>query len=131
MIDSTSWTGRPPGIVKWGFKGPKQLPLFMIWREYRDNPYDPKSVTYAQVIWSTQRSFWNWQDRIRRWIFLFTGWDQSKCWVCKGDTYFYPSNPFKRAYCAEHCPEHDFQKEPGEGLQCIHCAESPPYDYYD
>ena len=35
-------------ILRWGFRGKYQLPLFMLWWEYRD--ILTNEVTYAEVI---------------------------------------------------------------------------------
>ena len=44
-FESSLWTGRNPNIkIHCGIKGPKQLPLFMIWAvEYEniENDYEP------------------------------------------------------------------------------------------
>lgn len=37
-------------VRHWGFKGPKQLPLFMIWEEYWDNG----EVSYARVLFNSK-----------------------------------------------------------------------------
>jgi hypothetical protein len=33
--------------------------------------------------------------------------------------------------CTDHCADHDFEHEPGEGLRCIHCFAEPEPGYYD
>ena len=37
-------------FLRYGFRSKNQLPLFMIWWEWRIAPYTPWDVTYAQVI---------------------------------------------------------------------------------
>jgi hypothetical protein len=50
-------------VVRWGFKSKTQLPLFMIWREYR---YWGR-VEFATVIFSTRdmRHGWFWRGLFR------------------------------------------------------------------
>lgn len=37
---------------------------------------------------------------------------------------------FRSTYCPECCPEHDYIREPGEGMRCRHCSEPPDADWY-
>lgn len=136
LVRSSRWTGIPDGW-RFGFRSTKdpkngQLPLFMTWQEYYDKTGE---VTYATVLFTThnlgKRILWRCQDRFRQLIKMVCGYDQSKCWVCKGDTYVYPSNPFKRAYCVEHCPEHDFAYERDMREWCCQkCGEFAPHDFW-
>lgn len=126
-LDSSSWTGRY-STIHYGWRSPRQRPLFMIWRQWGTKPNG--DVEYASVVWSTDRFMWRWQDHIRTLIKMVCGWDQSKCWVCRVPADVYPANPFKRAYCPEHCPEHDYIHERGEGWRCKICAEPAPHDFW-
>jgi hypothetical protein len=33
--------------------------------------------------------------------------------------------------CPEHCPDHDYRYERGEGKRCITCGAAPPPDWFD
>ena len=46
---------------------------------------------------------------------------------CDRDVLSYPDPPGK-AYCPEHCPDHDYYYEPGEGWMCDNCGAPPPID---
>jgi hypothetical protein len=37
-------------FIRFGFHGRNQLPLFMVWREYREWPYHPEDVSFATVL---------------------------------------------------------------------------------
>lgn len=41
--------------VRWGFKSKKQLPLFMVWREFYDKRGD---VEYASVLFNSRDWIW-------------------------------------------------------------------------
>lgn len=53
-------------VRRWGFKSRKQLPLFMVWEEYRHNG----EVEHATVIFTTwyMREGWWWRSLIRKLI---------------------------------------------------------------
>jgi hypothetical protein len=34
------------------------------------------------------------------------------------------------AVCEEHCPDHDYRYERGEGHRCITCGSPPPDDWF-
>lgn len=128
IIDSSSWTGRD-STVHLGFRSKTQPDLIMVWRQWgtkSDGDYD-----YARVIWSTRRCLWRWQDRLRIALKMVCGFDNSRCSVCTHATSIYPGNPFKKAYCEEHCLDHDYTYERGFGKSCQYCGASPPWDYYD
>jgi hypothetical protein len=145
IYDSAKWTGRQTipndgrgAIIRWSFKSPTQLSLFMVWREWWWD-YD---VYHAVVLFSTydlrskdwwalrlQRCKWRWQDRLRQLIRMVSGHDNSSCSVCRGSVDFYPGNPFRPSWCYEHCPEHDYAYDRDIHMRaCIHCGSPEPYD---
>lgn len=70
-----------------------------------------------------------------RWILWLMGWPGCTpgwCTVCWDDdgAICYPDAP-SLTYCPAHCPEHDYQHEPGEGRMCVTCGDRPSPDYYD
>lgn len=61
----------------------------------------------------------------------------SKCRVCgsRDDVISYDPRgvwayPFRKTYCPEHCPEHDFNRH-RDGAYCDTCGQEPPYDWYN
>lgn len=52
-----------------------------------------------------------------------------KCSVCGEQCTVAPQDG--PAFCEQHCPEHDYQYEPGEGPRCVICFAEPPADYYE
>lgn len=52
-----------------------------------------------------------------------------RCAVCGAQTAVAPIDG--PAWCFDHCPDHDYRYEPGEGVRCIHCSADPPPDWYD
>jgi hypothetical protein len=75
------------------------------------------------IKWRWQRFVWWLQDQIRK------VWNNNQCAVCSREVPSYPCNPFKKTWCEEHCPDHDYeyQRDMG-GKFCKHCSK--PYDYY-
>lgn len=35
------------------------------------------------------------------------------------------------AFCEQHCPDHDYQYQRGEGHRCVTCFAEPPPDWFD
>lgn len=58
------------------------------------------------------------------------GSDIFKCRVCDAECTIAPQLP-ERAVCQEHCEDHQYKYERGEGHRCIHCFASPPSDWFD
>lgn len=62
----------------------------------------------------------------------------SKCRTCgeRGDVICYDPRglwayPFRKTYCPEHCPEHDYARDPGFGIACQICGSPPDMGWYD
>jgi hypothetical protein len=52
-----------------------------------------------------------------------------KCSVCNSSVIIYPDPPGK-AYCPDHCPDHDYYYEYGDGWMCKNCGTLPEFDSY-
>ena len=131
LIRSSEWTGIPDGW-KFGFRSTSnprdgQLPLFMTWEEF----YDEKGeVVYAKVLFNSmdipRRIQWFIDKVWRRFIS-----DNSRCAVCKKPCDFYPSWWFKRGYCPEHCPEHNYSYDRSMREWCCEeCGNPAPLDFW-
>ena len=44
-------------FIRIGFHGRNQLPLFMVWREWREPPYRPEDVYFADVLFQIMWPF--------------------------------------------------------------------------
>lgn len=53
-----------------------------------------------------------------------------ECRVCGAQCAIAPQLP-ERPVCPEHCEDHDYRYERGEGHRCIHCFAEPPRDWFD
>ena len=49
-VNSTFTEGATQTAIGFGFRGENQIPLFMLWREYRDKE---ENVVFAEVLFST------------------------------------------------------------------------------
>jgi hypothetical protein len=56
--------------------------------------------------------------------------DLFKCRVCGTECAIAPQLP-ERAVCPEHCEDHQYKYERGDGHRCIHCFAEPPSDWFD
>lgn len=72
------------------------------------------------------------RERLRR----FTGTMMSRCRVCGSSENVIGYDPrglwayfFRRTWCPEHCPEHEYNRH-RDGFYCDNCSEEPPYDWY-
>lgn len=52
-----------------------------------------------------------------------------KCGTCGAQASISP--PEGETYCAECCPDHEYEYEPGEGRRCKTCFAEPPLDWYE
>lgn len=52
-----------------------------------------------------------------------------KCSGCGAAAYVAPSDG-SPAFCPEHCPDHIYNYERGEGWRCLTCYAEPPPDWY-
>lgn len=135
VVYSAEWTGRAGWrpTVHFGWRSKTQLPLFMVWKLfYGNNGEVVHGIILLCIDDRTLPKIWSYLWPIRyeldRW---FKKWvyDNSKCSVCKNDTYVYPINPLKRSYCHEHCPEHEYEHERGIGWCCQICGDPAPPDF--
>jgi hypothetical protein len=53
-----------------------------------------------------------------------------RCRVCGGECLIAPADG-SPGICPDHCEDHDYVYEPGEGKRCVHCFAQPPADWYD
>jgi endogenous inhibitor of DNA gyrase (YacG/DUF329 family) len=58
------------------------------------------------------------------------GGKEFECRVCGVQCDIAPQLP-ERPVCSEHCEDHDYRYERGEGHRCIHCFAAPPQDWFD
>jgi hypothetical protein len=53
-----------------------------------------------------------------------------KCKVCGVECAVAPADN-SGAICPDHCEDHDYEYERGEGHHCKHCFAEPPSDYFE
>jgi hypothetical protein len=52
-----------------------------------------------------------------------------RCKVCDKETIIAPADG-SEAVCPDHCEDHFYEYERGEGWMCKHCGAQPPHDWW-
>lgn len=88
----------------------------------------------------TSRLIPRWRIRLFGRFHTLRDWLMCRCRVCGGRDAVISYDPrglwayfFRKTWCPEHCPEHDYENEPGMGPCCIRCSQRhpEPWDWYD